>query len=235
MQNTGKVELPIYYAHLNGDIFNLPAGPLSFALGGEYMGQRWARIPDSLNTTFQTIGSVDSEGSKVNRDVWGIFEELRIPVTSPTWNFIGAYSLEFDLAEREEWYSQNSSATSVIKPAHTRNNTQRPKFSVRWEPLDPKWIGTVTVRGSYTEAFHAPTLRELSPAGQQSFPSVVDPFSSQTEQQVEERITGNPLLTPDVAYEWTYGAVYSPKWIKGLTLSADWWHIDMRSIVWAHG
>jgi len=34
-----------------------------------------------------------------------------------------------------------------------------------------------------------------------------------------------------VAYEWTYGAVYSPKWIKGLTLSADWWHIDMRDIV----
>jgi outer membrane receptor protein involved in Fe transport len=33
-----------------------------------------------------------------------------------------------------------------------------------------------------------------------------------------------------VAYEWSYGAVYSPKWIKGLTLSADWWHIDMRSI-----
>ena len=25
-------------------------------------------------------------------------------------------------------------------------------------------------------------------------------------------------------------AVYSPKWIKGLTLSADWWHIDMRDM-----
>ena len=33
-----------------------------------------------------------------------------------------------------------------------------------------------------------------------------------------------------MAYEWSYGAVYSPKWLKGLTLSADWWHIDMRSI-----
>jgi outer membrane receptor protein involved in Fe transport len=33
-----------------------------------------------------------------------------------------------------------------------------------------------------------------------------------------------------VAYEWSYGAVYSPKWLKGLTLTADWWHIDMRSI-----
>ena len=29
---------------------------------------------------------------------------------------------------------------------------------------------------------------------------------------------------------WSYGAVYSPKWLKGLTISADWWHIDMRSI-----
>ena len=47
---------------------------------------------------------------------------------------------------------------------------------------------------------------------------------------VEVRVIGNPNLQPEVAYEWSYGAVYSPKWIKGLTLSADWWHIDMRSI-----
>jgi iron complex outermembrane recepter protein len=46
----------------------------------------------------------------------------------------------------------------------------------------------------------------------------------------EGRFLGNPNLQPEVAYEWSYGAVYSPKWIKGLTLSADWWHIDMRSI-----
>jgi iron complex outermembrane receptor protein len=235
LHNSGYFELPLYYATINGDLFNLPAGPLSFAVGGEYHGERWTNITDSLNQTFQTIGSVDSESSRVNRDVWGIYEEVRIPVTSPTWNFIGAYNLEFDIAEREEWYSQNTSATSVIKPAHTRYNAQKPKFSVRWEPLDPKWIGTVTLRASYTEAFHAPTLTELTPAGQQSFPSVIDPFSSQTEQQVEERITGNPLLQPEVAYEWTYGAVYSPKWIKGLTLSADWWHIDMRSLVSALG
>ena len=42
--------------------------------------------------------------------------------------------------------------------------------------------------------------------------------------------TGNPNLKPEVAYEWSYGTVYSPKWIKGLTLSADYWHIDLRSI-----
>jgi len=108
---------------------------------------------------------------------------------------------------------------------------------VRWQPLDPKYIGALTLRGSYTEAFHAPTLGELTPAGTQDFPSVVDPFTLtnplafKTQDQVEERIAGNPFLHPEVAYEWTYGAVYSPRWIKGLTLSADWWHIDMRDIV----
>src|SRR5205814_3756020 len=35
----------------------------------------------------------------------------------------------------------------------------------------------------------------------------------------------------EVAYEWSYGIVYSPKWLKGLTLSADWWHIDLRSLI----
>ena len=36
LQNTGEYELPIYYATFNGDLFNLPAGPVSFAIGGEY-------------------------------------------------------------------------------------------------------------------------------------------------------------------------------------------------------
>ena len=55
----------------------------------------------------------------------------------------------------------------------------------------------------------------------------VDPRSP----RLEERVTGNPLLQPEVAYEWSYGIVYSPKWLKGLTLSADWWHIDLRSLI----
>ena len=114
---------------------------------------------------------------------------------------------------------------------HSEYNAQKPKVSVRWQPLDPKYIGALTLRGSYTEAFHAPTLAELTPASSQNFPIVADPFSTQTEPQIEERLLGNPTLHPEVAYEWTYGAVYSPKWVKGLTLSADWWHIDMRDIV----
>ena len=90
---TGQFELPLAYFHLDGDLFNLPAGPVSFAAGLEYRGERWRSDPDSENTSFNTIGASDFEASKVNRDVWGTYQEVRIPVTSPAWEFPGAHSL----------------------------------------------------------------------------------------------------------------------------------------------
>ena len=186
-----------------------------------------------------TIGFINFEASRVNRDVWATYQEVRFPVTSPLWNFPGAYSLEFDIAEREEWYSQNTSAVlptgplAFVPAQHSQYNAQKPKFSVRWQPLDPKWIGALTLRGSYSEAFHAPTLPDLTPAGIQNRRRVSrhDPRGLTPQgTSIPVLQSGNPNLKPEVAYEWTYGAVYSPKWIKGLTLSADFWHIDLRSI-----
>jgi outer membrane receptor protein involved in Fe transport len=69
----------------------------------------------------------------------------------------------------------------------------------------------------------------LSPAGGEIFAEIRDPKDLTPESNVEVLIGGNPLLIPETAYEWSYGAVYSPKWIKSLTLSADWWHIDLRN------
>ena len=229
LNSSGVFELPLGYFTINGDLFTLPAGPVSFALGLEYRGERWRSDPASENTSFNTFGATDFEASRVNRDVWATYQEVRFPVTSPQWNFPGAYSLEFDIAEREEWYSQNTSPTTVLKAQHSQFNAQKPKFSVRWQPFDPKWIGALTLRGSYTEAFHAPTLPDLTPAGNESFGPIRDPRTS-NDDRVRQVVTGNPNLKPEVAYEWSYGTVYSPKWIKGLTLSADYWHIDLRSI-----
>src|SRR5438477_5968666 len=169
LHNTGQFELPLAYFHLDGDLFNLPAGPVSFAAGLEYRGERWRTNPDSENASFDAIGTFNFQASKVNRDVWGTYQEVRIPVTSPAWNLLGAYSLEFDIAEREEWYSQNTSATSVLPAEHSQLDAQKPKFSVRWQPLDPKWIGALTLRGSYSEGFHAPTLPDLTPAAAEIF------------------------------------------------------------------
>src|SRR5678809_1809128 len=51
LHNSGEYELPIGYVTVNGDLFNLPAGPVSFALGGEYDAPRWTRDRDVLNYT----------------------------------------------------------------------------------------------------------------------------------------------------------------------------------------
>jgi iron complex outermembrane receptor protein len=234
---SGEFELPLGYVTINGDLFNLPAGPVSVAVGGEYRGERWKTDPDAQSTTFELITIPNVEASRVNRDVWATYQEVRFPVTSPLWNFPGAYSLEFDIAEREEWYSQNTSPVPSAGPlpfvpaGHSTYDAQKPKFSARWQPLDAKWIGGLTLRGSYSEAFHAPTLPDLTPAGSEGTGEFHDPRGL-TPQGTSVVIVqgGNPNLKPEVGYEWTYGAVYSPKWIRGLTLSVDFWHIDLRSL-----
>ena len=51
---SGEFELPLGYFTINGDLFNLPAGPVSFAAGVEYRGERWRNDPDAFSTTFGT-------------------------------------------------------------------------------------------------------------------------------------------------------------------------------------
>lgn len=200
---------------LYGDLFNLPAGPVSAALGVEHRKEEYKDNPDSLNTTFSTIGSTDLQASRGNRDVWSVYGEIRIPITSPSWNFPGAYSLELDLAERYEYFSDFG-------------DTETPKISMRYQPFD----SSLTLRATYNEAFHAPFLNELSSAGAETFPQVRDPANpAQGAFQVRSLVGGNPNLKPEKAYIYTYGAIWSPKWVKGLTLGADFFHYDERSIV----
>jgi iron complex outermembrane receptor protein len=201
---------------LRGDLFNLPGGAVRFAIGGVHLGNTFFDDPDPLTVTGQTTGSTNSQPTRGSRDSWSVFWEARVPVTGPTWNFPGAYSLEFGYAERYENYSDFGS-------------TERPKFDVRWQPIDQ----SLTLRAGYIEAFHAPTLGELFSGTAQAFPAVRDTCTTcGTEPQVEQHAFGNPNLQPEIAYEYTYGGVLTPgKWwspLQGLTLSADFIHIDIR-------
>jgi hypothetical protein len=67
LHSSGVFELPLGYFTINGDLFSLPAGPVSFALGLEYRGERWRSDPASENTSFNTFGATDFEASSYNR------------------------------------------------------------------------------------------------------------------------------------------------------------------------
>lgn len=204
-------------ARLTGDMFSLPAGPVSFAIGSEHRTEKTKDIPDPLTASGQTTGSTNFQATRGSRDVWSAFWEVRVPVTSPSWNFPGLYSLELSYAERYENFSDQPSD----------KQPERPKFTIRLQPIE-----AVTLRAAYIEAFHSPTLGELFSGTSQGFPIISDPLGLTTEIQVQALGQGNPTLTPEVAYEWTYGGVvtFDKLWspLQGLTLSADVVHVDLR-------
>ena len=140
----GATSLTLEDLKLNGNLFPLPAGPVSFALGGEHRTERASDEPDLLTASGQTIGANNFSPTDASRDVWSLYWEVRVPVTSSAWNIPGLYSLELDYQERFEYFSDFGA-------------TERPKFSVRWQPVDP----ALTIRATYSEAYHAPTLNDL--------------------------------------------------------------------------
>jgi iron complex outermembrane receptor protein len=238
-QRFGKASLTLEDLKVTGDLFSLPAGPLSFAIGGEHRTEYEKDQPDALTASRQITGSalpitepvpvpnfLPTNGS---RDVWSLYWEVRVPVTSPTWNWYGLHSLELGYQERFDHYSDFGS-------------TEKPKFMFRWQPID----SSLTLRGTYSEAYHAPALAELYTSQAQIFVRVDDPATvlpgdplgrtpgtplTPPGTAIKETFGGNPDLNAEVAYEWTYGVVWTPaKLIKGLTLSADFYHIDLRNV-----
>lgn len=214
---SGTTSLTLEDLRLYGELLNLPAGPIAFALGAEHRTERARDTPDALTIAGQTIGANNFTSTTGSRDVWSTYWEVLVPITSPIWNVPGLQTLELGYQERYENLSDFGSA-------------ERPKFSFRWQPID----SALTFRGTYTEAFHAPTLGDLFRGSSEFTVTVKDPLSSFTASEVLARSSGNPNLEPETAYEWTYGAVATPgKWwsvLQGLTLTADFYHIDIRGV-----
>jgi iron complex outermembrane receptor protein len=202
---------------LYGDLFDLPAGPLSFAIGAEHLRNDLSDIPDHLTASGQITGSAGFLPTEGGRFSWSIWWETLIPLVTPKWNLPGVHSLELDYAERFEDYSDFG-------------ETERPKFSIRWQPLNGSPV-PITLRAAYIEAFHAPALVDLFGGTTQGSPRVNDPVTGVT-QQVLADFTANPNLQPDVAYERTFGGVLTPEtwWnaLRGLTITVDYGHLDLR-------
>lgn len=218
VSQTGSVTVLTEDFALNGDLFNLPAGPSSFSVGTSHLTNAMSGHTDGLTASGQTTTGYPVFGPiEGSRDSWSIYWELRVPITSPTWNFPGLHSLELDYAERFEDYSDFGT-------------TERPKFAIRWQPLGGS-PAPLTLRAAYIEAFHAPTLSDLFNTGGEFFGFVVDPVLH-AGYPAQIQFTGNPNLQPEFAYEHTFGGVLTPAaWsntLQGLTISVDYGHLDVR-------
>src|SRR6266480_5709761 len=106
-QSHGTTSLMLEDLKLYGDLWNLPAGPISFAVGGERRKETVNDQPDALAGSGETISAAPANflPTKGSRDVWSIYWEVRVPVTSPIWYCFGLYSLELGYQERYDNYS----------------------------------------------------------------------------------------------------------------------------------
>ncbi|MDG2520529.1 TonB-dependent receptor [Caulobacter segnis] len=191
---------------VDGEVFDLPAGPVRLAFGAHLRTETYDRSGE-----FYTSGSLRtptaSYGPSADRRVGAIFGELRIPLVGDDNAVRGIERLELSLAGRIEDYDD-------------AGTTADPKLGAVWSPASG-----LRVRASYGTSFRAPTLAEVRQArtnaaslineGAQLVPVIV-------------MYGGNDDLKPESSRSFTAGFDYEPQWLDGLSLSLGWFDIRYR-------
>jgi len=234
----GKSTLLSIDLKAHGEVFNLPAGPIEAALGGEHREERGESIPDGTIQRGDTVGFNSGQTLRGSRDIYALFGETKFPIFSPQNEIPAFHSLEIGIAARFEHYSD-----------YGDEGNPRPKFNIRWQPIDD----SLTIRGSFSQSFRAPTFSDLYTGQQESYPNVRNPFkvasadpAMQAAAYDQQRtfyygsvpfaaaFPGSTLavggLKPQTSDNYAAGVVYSPKFLKGLTLNADFYQIDRKNV-----
>ena len=202
----GESTLNQFDGAISGELFTLPAGPLSVAAGFDVRKESYKFRSDVILTEVIRDAPFDAEFAKVSRDIKAVYAEAAIPILS---------SLEATVAVRHDSYSDFGGTTN-------------PKVSLKFTPLKD-----VLFRGSYNTGFRAPSFFQLYGAQSDSpVPgNIADPVlcpQNPTDLAVcairpNARSGGNRNLTPEKSKQWTIGVVVAPTdWI---TANVDLWQI----------
>src|SRR5690606_24507694 len=146
-------------ANVNGQLFDLPAGPVSLAVGALYRKDYSNFLADStiiLNPATGTcdLGTACTSQLTGNLSTKEAFGEIFIPILA---DVPFAQSLNVDIGVR---YSKFNLA----------GNTTNSKIAVEWRPIED-----LLLRGTVSEVFRAPNVSELFAGAQSDAPPAQDP------------------------------------------------------------
>ncbi len=235
-------------ADISGDVFNLPAGPIKMALAAE---MRWmdydidsnasptdfvncnglrlcgalstanghkAQLPGSgfitaANQQYvtQTLWDNNTVPSvHASQKVWEVSAEIGVPILK---DLPFAESLDLDLAGRYTDYSISGEAKT-------------------WKiGLNYRVDENFRFRATTSVDIRAPTLNDLySPKTSNSGP-FLDPLTNFNPGGIQTVSGGNPNLVPEQARTVTAGIVLTPRFIPGLTISADFYRINLKNAI----
>jgi len=199
-------------------LFELPAGGIGFAVGGQFRRETLEENPDMLNVEGDIVGNSPVPTANCGRKSYAFYAETSIPIFSPTNAIPGFRSLEFTAAGRFEAFENNN--TNVLVP----------KFGMRWQPFDEQ----LTLRATWGEGFREPSLEELCGSPLSTLEPSHDPKNGGVfEPETNTLISSNPGLQPEDSRSFSGGFVYTPKYVPGLTCSVDFWDTERTGVVTA--
>ncbi|MFZ4745724.1 MAG: TonB-dependent receptor domain-containing protein, partial [Sphingomonas sp.] len=159
-------------ASVGGALFDLPAGPLSVNINGEYRRDSLAFSTNDLNILGRSRSAPSANTSAYTRTLEG-GGEARIPLTGPNFlSFMG--ELEFDPAFRVTQQSGEAAtfrnlAGQVIAPKTKGDVGTIFSLAGIWRP-----IRDIQIRGNFTRSLRQPSIVELFLGGQPTFQAVTD-------------------------------------------------------------
>ena len=240
--NTYQYKNNSFTGNLGGELFELPAGWMSFAAGFEHREESGYSSPDALIASGYTSGNsfTPTSGGYTLNDYYA---ELAIPLLK---DLPGAKALDLSLAGRFSDYNTFGTTTNY-------------KLGFTWKPFND-----LMVRGNYATGFRAPSIEDLYLGSSDSYDSYSDPCSTNSSTYSDAvaaacaaagvpagfvaeynssagsnsgqtiypfTYTSNPDLKPEQSKNTTFGFVYSPSWAPGVDLSLDWWKIELEDAI----
>jgi outer membrane receptor protein involved in Fe transport len=208
----GVGELTSLDAKASGEVYELPGGAISLAVGGEIRNEAMKQRNDPYGLANDVIAQSEQLDVDASRDVYAGFGELLIPLVGPKNNVTLVHSLEFRAAARYEHY-KNFDAT-------------KPGIGLSWRPAS--WL---LLRGSYNEGFRAPTVVELyTPAIGRRNEGFIDTErvgQPDAVSNISKRVVtgGNPNLQPEESESYNAGIVIDVPFVKGFSVGADFYRI----------
>jgi len=226
----GETSLFTVDAHLTADVMEIgdSGKMIQFALGGQFrreeMSYDWSEdyngaLGDGSNSVTEGVPFFQGPLSRFNggnlmflyggpdyggdRDIYALFGEFAIPLHD---------TLDLQVAARYENYGNGV-------------NSFDPKFSALWRPMD--WV---SVRGSYSTAFRAPSL--YNTVGVQTALNeitVPDGAGGSSSSFIPVTSNGNPNLNPEQASVFNLGFSIRPN--NHLMFNVDYWRYDFSNLI----
>jgi iron complex outermembrane recepter protein len=189
-----------------GDLFDLPMGTVSAAVGGQWRGTQLQTDPTFTSRAQDSFIGVGARAETYRRSTYALFGEVRVPLFDN--QSLG--SMELNGAVRQEW---------VKDIAEADLDSTNYKVAARWQPRD--WVA---VRASWGTAFITPSLPELFAPFTVGLSNFTDPFKGTTA-FYGRGLGGTPTLEAETADVYNVG--FSLDLLDGsLSYSFDYKYFD---------